>query len=75
MSWIVRPRALECQGGSRFAAGRAAQGEGGDRAIGRLRGRVGEPTVPVVTPAVLDAVLAATSTPVPSLPLKNVELA
>jgi isoquinoline 1-oxidoreductase beta subunit len=37
-------------------------------------GGVGEPTISVVTPAVLNAVLAATGQPVRSLPLKSVRL-
>jgi isoquinoline 1-oxidoreductase beta subunit len=37
-------------------------------------GGVGEPTICVTTPAVLNAIQAATGTPVRSLPLKNVKL-
>ncbi len=37
-------------------------------------GGVGEPTICVVTPAVLNAAFAATGTPVHRLPLKNLRL-
>jgi isoquinoline 1-oxidoreductase beta subunit len=38
-------------------------------------GGVGEPTICVTTPAVLNAIQAATGHPVRSLPLKNVKFA
>ena len=41
---------------------------------GGFWGGVGEPTICVVTPAVVNAVAAATGQPVRSLPLKNVKL-
>ena len=41
---------------------------------GGFWGGVGEPTICVAAPAVLNAVYAATGTPVRSLPLKNVKL-
>ena len=41
---------------------------------GGFWGGVGEPTIMVAAPAVLNAIFAATSQPVRSLPLKNVKL-
>src|SRR5204862_746965 len=42
---------------------------------GDFWGGVGEATICVVTPAVLNSIFAATGKPVPSLPLKNAKLA
>ncbi len=41
---------------------------------GGFWGGVGEPTIAVAAPAVLNAIYAATGSPVRSLPLKNVKL-
>jgi isoquinoline 1-oxidoreductase subunit beta len=41
---------------------------------GGFWGGVGEPTISVAAPAVLNAVYAATGKPVHTLPLKNVKL-
>jgi len=41
---------------------------------GGIWGGVGEPTISVAAPAVLNAIHAATGSPVHSLPLKNVKL-
>src|SRR5262249_54212191 len=60
-----------------YRIGGLAKGRRVERGVGRggdFGGGAGDPTISVVTPAVLNAIHAATGKPVRQLPLKNVRL-